>query len=335
MTRLADPGDVVVMIPYLLGFDPLDSLVLVALEGSRRRVGPCCRVDLVDGDNSADVRQQVAFLLALVARHGFGPLLLVAYTDDARRADAVLRPLLAGLAESDVEVLDAVRADGRRWWSLTCTSWSCCGPAGTPYDPTSARVAAEAVVAGLSRASDRDALRALFEPVPACVSLLATALPSARRRVGRVGVDVPALVGRLLPLFGAPGCDDVTGLSMPDLDAAATLLLAVQSLRARDQAWALMRHGDAGGHFALWRALMQAAPDSLMAPAGSLTAFAAWLSGRGVLATHAAERVRRISPDYRVAALVLKLCEGGVNPSTWEALTEGAAASGDVSVRGH
>ena len=325
--RLGDPGDVVVMIPYLLGFDPVDSLVLVALEGPRRRVGPCCRIDLVDGGDPAEVRQQVDFLLGLVARHGFGPVLLVAYTGDALRAEAVLRPLLAGLARVGVEVLDAVRADGHRWWSLTCTS-SCCGPAGTPYDPTSARVAAEAVVAGLSRAPDRDALRAQFEPVPTSRRALAAALRSARRRRGRGEVDVPALVGRLLPLARTPAGHDLTRLPGPDLDAAADLLLAVQSLPLRDEAWVLMRRGDAADHFTLWRALMQAAPDALMAPPGSLTAFAAWLSGRGVLATHAAERVRRVSPDYRLADLVLQLCDRGVDPASWTASYEGVTATG-------
>ena len=47
---------------------------------------------------------------------------------------------------------------------------------------------------------------------------------------------------------------------------------------------------------------MQLAPDDLVAPIGSLTAFAAWLTGRGVLASHAVERVLELSPGYSMAS---------------------------------
>lgn len=332
LTRLDDPGDVVVMVPYLLGFDPVDSLVLVALEGPRRRFGPCCRVDLVDGDDARDVRRQVAFLLALVARHGFGPLLLVAFSADAARADAVVRPLLAGLVQARVEVLEAVRADGRRWWSYTCTA-SCCGPCGTAYDPSSARVAAEAVLAGLSRAPDREALRRQFEPVGPARRALAAALTRSRTAAagdhGDAGVS--ALVRGLLPVLG-DSRRDLAELSAREQDTAAALLRAIQEPSGRDEAWIGIRRDDADQQFDLWRALMQSAPDALMAPAGALTAFAAWLSGRGVLASHAAERVLAVSPGHRMATLVLQLCDRSVNPGGWPAVVGGVVAAGGGSV---
>ncbi len=76
VSKMRGPGDVAVMIPYLLGFQPLESLVLVALEGARKRFGPVLRVDLVDDPDLR--REQVERivgvmgenLIELVARRG-------------------------------------------------------------------------------------------------------------------------------------------------------------------------------------------------------------------------------------------------------------------------
>jgi hypothetical protein len=103
---------------------------------------------------------------------------------------------------------------------------------------------------------------------------------------------------------------------IPD-DDVADLMLAVQDIRSRDQVWSAMTRADAPDHFELWRQAMQCAPDELMAPVGGLAAFAAWLSGRGVLASHAAERVLAVQPNYSMAQLILGLCEQSVNPSVW------------------
>ena len=46
VTKVTGPGDIVVIVPYLLGFDPTDSLVVIGLEGPRLRFGPCFRLDL-------------------------------------------------------------------------------------------------------------------------------------------------------------------------------------------------------------------------------------------------------------------------------------------------
>ena len=44
--RLGSPADLVDAVPYLLGFHPTDSIVLIAVRGSKRRVGLTLRLDL-------------------------------------------------------------------------------------------------------------------------------------------------------------------------------------------------------------------------------------------------------------------------------------------------
>jgi hypothetical protein len=96
------------------------------------------------------------------------------------------------------------------------------------------------------------------------------------------------------------------------------LLGAVQDLRARDVAWALMSRDDAADHYELWRQVMRAADDDLMAPAGTLCAFAAWLSGQGALAATAAAAVARVSPHYSFLALIADILHSGMPPAAWE-----------------
>lgn len=302
VTRLSGPGDAITMIPYILGFRPLESLVLISLEGPRKRFGPCCRMDLVA--DPADVLDQARYTAALARKQGFRRVMIFGFSADVEPAQSVLSAVHSELTAAGVGVLDAVRADGTRWWSMLCSDPSCCPTEGTPYDVETSRVAAEAVLAGLQRAPDRDSLRAHVAPLdPARLESVAAA--SKRRLV----VDVTTLVG--------------TALGRPDslgIDEIAALAAAVQNVRDRDRAWAMMSRAMAGQHFELWRTVMQSVPDELLCPVGSLAAFAAWLRGSGVLASHAAERVLAVDPDYSMALLVIDALQTCLHPDSWEAV---------------
>jgi Domain of unknown function (DUF4192) len=307
---LRRPADLVAMIPYVVGFTPLDSLVVAALYGERRRFGPCLRVDLAHDD--ADAEPQARYLADVIASHRFSRVVLVAYSASRRRAGAVVSPLLGRLAARGTTVTEALRADGRRWWSYLCHDVACCDPGGTAYDADSSVVAAKAVLAGMLRAPDREWLRHQFEPAGVDV---VSAVSGECRRLGEPGAgterapgaaDVREQVGRWL-------CEPA---AMPTA-AIAALLLAVQEDGPRDDAWRLITRAAAARHFQLWRHLMCASPSDLMAPAGTLAAFAAWLDGRGVDASHALDRVEATRPGYPMCVLVRRLLEAMVDPAVW------------------
>jgi hypothetical protein len=79
-----------------------------------------------------------------------------------------------------------------------------------------------------------------------------------------------------------------------------------------------MTRADAELHFQLWRQVMTAADDDLLAPAGSLCAFAAWLAGRGAVAATAVDRVAEVAPDYPMLLLIRDAIESGLSPDAWE-----------------
>ncbi len=299
------------IVPYLLGFDPADSIVIIALEGPRQRFGPCARIDLVDSADKDDAPgRTAAYLGALAELHGFDPVILIAYSDRAAVADPVMRAVLDRLGNDGVRVSDAVRADGERWWSYVCSDPGCCPTTGVPYDAQASEVAAEAVLAGLSRAPSRESLRAQFTPDGARQDAFDAATTVTLPPV----LDIAALSERVFEGLSDPA-------ALEPMDQVA-LVHAVQEVHKRDAVWAMMTRDNAPDHYALWLHLLRATPDELMAPVGGLTAFAAWLSGRGVLASHAAERVLDVHPNYSMAVLLLDACEASINPSIWDRVRE-------------
>lgn len=317
ITKLSGPGDAIAIIPYLLGFTPSESLVVIALQGPRRRFGPCFRMDLEIGAEA--VSAQADYVLALVRHHRFDPVVVFAFSARAEPADAALSAVWAELTRAGVGVLDVIRADGSRWWSSSCRDPLCCSPAGTPYDVETSRVAAEAVLAGMQRAPDRESLRAQFAPLAGDrIAAVAEAAAKVRR-----GLDPVPLINAAL--------DNPRSLSV---DEAAELAVAVQRVVDRDAAWSMMTRSNAGRHLELWRAVMQSVPDALLPPVGGLTAFAAWLSGNGVLASHAAERVLEVDKNYSMANLVIDALRASLNPNTWDTFHAGNASLADRSPRG-
>jgi hypothetical protein len=303
------PGDVAVMIPYLLGFQPVESLVLVSLEESRKRFGPLLRVDLVDPEEGR--REQARRVVSVMSANAAGLVLVAAFSEDPGRADPMVDRVLDGLAGQGIAVEEAFRADGRRWWSYLCHNPLCCSPDGTRYDASAARVAAEAVLAGMAFAPDRDALR----------SHLAPDRPEVRhevaRSVTRLGAD--HVIGRSKD----PGTIETAvraGLAAPtNLTSAETawLALAVQTPDGAARAMAIAERDTAAEHYELWRTVAVRVHDDLLAPVACLAGFAAWLEGRGVLASHAVERALEVAPGHPLALLVAGLLDHAVNPRTW------------------
>jgi hypothetical protein len=308
--KLKGPGEAATMIPYLLGFKPHDSLVVVDLEGPRKRFGPVLRIDLTDDPTNAPLL--AAQVMRVLVSRDPARVLVAAFSDSAERAEPLVRLVLGGLASHGIDVEDALRVGDGRWWSYICTSSACCSPEGTPFEPDTSRVAAEAVLSGMSVAPDRDALRNLFAPASCQQRDQVRAAVAQLKRDDR-SVLPPACV-ELMP-------ERVATLLAKGADLSATevawLALAGQSIRGRDSALLLIERAVAEQHLDLWRTVMSLVDDDLLAPVGCLAAFSAWLEGRGVLASHALERVLAIDPDYSLAHCIEGLLTASIDPRAW------------------
>jgi Domain of unknown function (DUF4192) len=142
--RISSPGELVSVVPYLLGYTPQESVVLVGLADGR--VVVAARVDIDAGESGLVQALGPAFV-------GVSQVLLVAYSERELPPWLLTRPAFA----------DAIVVLGGRWRSLLCDNQDCCPPDGVPV-PTAAPAVAAAVAAGMTAVSSREELAASIQP---------------------------------------------------------------------------------------------------------------------------------------------------------------------------
>ena len=317
-------------VPYLLGFRPAQSLVLLGLSDSDpglSTIRVTVRVDLPDSE--LDVGE-LGTLTDALSRAGATGCVAIVYADAVlSQADAfaaLLQPLRLALGRCGVQMVDEIGCAGDRWRSLPCDDTTCCPPAGRPIDPGQVMaVAAEAVGLGLVAAPDRDALQAVFTgPGLADPDLVRRELASAERRVA-AGVD-PDRVRRRRNLDAAALYDTAREYAAGRMDPLTARTVARFGLLlrcdVRDELWLDVDDGTLDA-----AALMQTLFTGLPAPydAAPLLLFGwqKWRAGNGVLAVMAAERALASDSGYAAAALLRSTVQHGVSPITAPPLRAG------------
>jgi hypothetical protein len=134
--RLAvrSPADLIAAVPYLLGFHPADSVVVIAMRG--RRVVFAARADLPPP--GADPQPAARHLAEVIARQEAAAATVVGYGPASRVTPAV-DAVGDALTGTGLLVLDALRVTDGRWWSYLCVEPGCCPPDGRSPSPTAQR----------------------------------------------------------------------------------------------------------------------------------------------------------------------------------------------------
>ena len=315
--RASGPGDVITLVPYQLGFQPEHSLVLVTVNKPRGRLGPVLRVDLPD---PPDHQATADHLVQVLSHHGLRRVIAIAFSPQDEVVDLFIEQLGVALAAADIEVLDAWRADGRRWFSYLCTNPACCPPEGVPYGQDVGPAEAGAILAGAVSLPDRQALHDSIGRLPDPDHLMADAtadaiLAWANRPTG--DLERQACLGLEMDRM----VDLVTAFSrhprLIDEGECARLSVAVQDIMVRDAAWALMSRQRIEAHVDLWTQVTRRAVDGFVAAPSSLLGFACWIQGSGALARCAAERALGDVPGYSMAILLEESLDRCVPPSAW------------------
>lgn len=322
--KAKSPGDLLAIVPCVLGFHPEDSLVLLTVGGASDRFH--ARVDLPrDPEGFTEV---VGRLRAVVLRNGVRRCVLVAYTDDQCAAQELSDRLLRVLEVEEVSVVEAIRADGERWYSLTGCTEPCCPAEGSAYDVGSHPFTAQSVLDGqVTLGSRQELVDSLIGTDPEAIEAVEAVADQSMHRFQAaarhpLGPPAPEAARTHLVQEGHWVKQRVRrfladGASL-DTDDAGRLLVAMVAIEVRDVAWSEMTRTNAGRHVDLWRDLLRRTPHDLMAAPAALLGFAAWLSGDGALAWCAVERCQEAEPDYRLASLLTEALAGAVPPSRWE-----------------
>jgi hypothetical protein len=315
--NLTTPQDIIAAAPYLMGFHPDDSLVVMAI--TARRVAVMLRYDLPDSEavKDRDPAGELADRLAVILAHYKTDSVVLLGYGTADRARPALVAAISRLADL-LTIREALLITGTRFWSLLCAE--CCPPEGIEFDSAATVSAAQLTTLGFAPLGSRDALRASIAP------LVGTAAQAMQAAVRRAAAD--------LPPAGADGPDSrhlarlrellAPTATLSDADAA-DLIVLLGYLRLRDEAWVLTEAGKPEAQVAFWTDITRRAPASYIAPPASLLAYAAaCMTGNGALARVAVERALAVEPDYNLAQLIQMMLDSGTEPSRSRILTAAA-----------
>ena len=121
---MRSPGEMVSAVPYLLGFVPTDSLVIVVLDD--KRIALTARVDLADLHDADCIEQIVE-----AAGHANGTgAFLIAYGESRFDTAPALARVEQPLTDAGLEVRNLVSVVDGRWFHERCTDERCCSPGG-------------------------------------------------------------------------------------------------------------------------------------------------------------------------------------------------------------
>ncbi len=301
-TTRFDPAPWLVAIPYLVGYNPVLSLVCVMTDGDRIVV-----VGRLDWRDAVRDPRGVAAQMVRRSQHSgaTGAMLVAVRPESPAGAPAALRVIGEVFANSGVDVIWQGWITSEQWRSPDCDGAGC-APHFLP-EPSSSDLVLELILAGAAPAATRQEVLAEVAPAPAQDRLpdvvgAADGLESWRDRA----------VADFMELVVAD--------AVPNDDDVALLAAACHDIRVRDTVLHRITTTGSGGWGAVWRlttASMRRAPLSHVASLGAVAALAAWQMGDGLRAGEALTRAREADPDHSLCQLLQRSLDGGYPPSVW------------------
>jgi hypothetical protein len=334
MTKLtvASPEQLLAIVPFMIGYHPEESLVIVASDGEEMLFA--ARHDLP----SPGAERSLLRLAGTVAGHEPEIVVLVGYGPDDRVAPAISL-VSRVLAAAGVGVIDELRVAAGRFWSYRCSGPDCCPAEGRECPPPDSVMAAESILAGEVALPSRDDLAAQVAPVTgeartrmrhaerrAISRVLHLAADATRASPGSTGIDssgrgeAQTILDRFDSLLRGAGhaavCEAEAryrgGGTLSDDDVAwLSALLNHHSVRD----YALTRTRKRPWEVQLWADLVRRCAPDHAAPAASLLGFVAWRSGLGALAALAVDRALDADPGYLLARLLDELIQAAIPPA--------------------
>lgn len=347
---LRSPAELADALPYLLGYRPEDSVVLVALHDreGRGRFGGRARLGIpVLPDDWPSAAQQLAYgLVDGSRRRGARPEAMIAYVvqepaggETGRDVMERLRPLAQSLRTAcgslDVPVVEALCISGGRFWSYCCASSVCCPAEGRTMGlPGTSVLAAAAAYAGLHVRGTLKEFRVRLSPLEtsdavaqeAALDAASSALVPRILRDGTrddVAAETLALAERVMarlaettPVAATQEVDRRDD-ELLEHDEAAAMILGLQDRTTRDRAAAWMEGPEAAVALRLWRALARRCVGGYGEHAAApltLAGWVAWSTGDELEAREALAMALGADPEYLFARLLHQACNDGLDP---------------------
>lgn len=317
MTTLTSPHDLLSAIPFLIGYHPTDSLVLVSL-----KEGAVLMAMRVDYPKSADSDQCDALVAHLSRNEADGALIVAYVPEHVTDGVEVLTSLSRALSGAQIELKEALLICNGRWRSTLCEDIECCPLEGKPLpEISSSRIAAEQVSTGkvMPFANEEELANSLasaplafdesfMERVKNAAITAENPKLSSLQRLG--AVSVIDLASRFIA--GSVGANIES-----DQELSARVLGALNDIQVRD--FALGSHTDATHeiYWQMWRYLLRIAPIGFVAPVATLFAATSYERGEGALAQRALDRAAADDATYSLTSLLRRVFSAGWPPESF------------------
>ena len=310
MTTVTSPTDLLAAVPFLIGYQPSDAIVLMALQDES--ITMAIRVDFPES-----ITEDEASALARKFEGSDGALLVFYIPDACDDAEEVIRPLSEALISLDIPLRESLIIVGDRWRSLICSDESCCPIEGSPLpELIESRITAEEISRG--------------KPLP--YRDLAEMTGSLSPRIDEVIVEmisrIPAIDYENDPTSQQrDGANSVLDFLHDfkidricrDKRLVATVLVRLKDLQVRDFALGSMDQ-ESDLYFDAWRWLLTKAPAGYIAAPATLLAVAAYERGDGALANVALNKAKADQPNYSLIELLEQLFRSGKPPTIFAEL---------------
>ncbi|OXR40289.1 hypothetical protein B7C42_07627 [Nocardia cerradoensis] len=316
--RMSAPGEFIAAVPALLGFYPVDSLVVALLERRPPADEVCVKVVARHDLHISDSRlTAVVTQLADVAANENASAVLVLVVDSTAqpastppgRHPHTLEVLDRALTTRGVVLASAwatrVIEAGAPWWSLPDATES-----GVVPDPDATTLAATFVVAGHPINRSRQELTRLIEPDPALADRVRALLPAdtgirTQCEPSEITATVATVVEHIDTL--------AAGSTLTPADMAA-LAAALRTAAVRHCMLGLAGTTRVDAAERLWALLTRSLPDPERAHAAALPAFSAYHRGDGALASIALDAALDSDPQHRFARSLDTTLRDGTPP---------------------
>lgn len=348
LVTLRTPAELADALPYLLGFRPEESVVLIALHGERGRFGGRVRLGIPGREEDwPPIAEQLAqCLVGGCERRDARPDGIVGFLcaepvggETGRQVMERLRPLAQELrvacGKLDVPVFEVVCISAGTFWTYCCPNKQCCPPEGVPLmRPGTSVLAAATAYAGRQVGITPREMRARLTPWESAAAVdQEAALDAAGMAIvhrilqedghAEVAADTLDLARRIMArMVAAPPVIDRLEADVQDdellaHDEAAALILGLQDRTTRDRAAEWMEGDTAASALRLWRALARrcvgAYGEHAAAPL-SLAGWVAWSLGDTTEGQEALGMALSADPSYTFAQLLHHACTGDLDP---------------------
>ncbi len=316
MPTLTSANDLITAIPFLIGFHPTNSIVLISVKDGA--IGLAMRIDLPERLRS----EEIDLLAHHFLRDQSEAALLVAYMPANRDdGDSILISLGAGLIRNGIDIQESIVVQSNRYRSIICRDQSCCPPSGKEMPEINAsEIAAEHVMAGIPMPFENiSQLIETLSPDPASLAL-SWASEVSSFSIDDDDLDVGALRRDGVETMDLLLDDFRMGYGITNRTLVARMIGRMSDLQVRDYAMGVHSEDTYDIYFTMWREVLRFAPIGFVAPIACIVAAMAYEGGDGAMAQKALDRALDDDVHYPLAALLRRVFNAGWPPESFAAM---------------